>query len=43
MYIILLNKLKFDQIVFSERSGTLSEYGVPKFGTRSQKGWEPLV
>jgi len=43
MYIILLNKLRFDQIGCSGRSGTLSEYGVPKFGTRSQKGWEALV
>jgi len=31
MHIILLNKLRFDQISCSERSGTLSQYGMPKW------------
>jgi len=31
MYIILLNKLRFDQIGCSERSGTRWQYGVPKW------------
>jgi len=31
MYIILLNKLRFDQISFSGRSGTRWQYEVPKW------------
>jgi len=31
MYIILLNKRRFDQISFSGRSGTRWRYGVPKW------------
>jgi len=31
MYIILLNKLRFDQISFSGRSGTRWQYGMPEW------------
>jgi len=31
MYVILLNKLKFDQINYSGRSGMRWQYGVPKW------------
>jgi len=31
MYIILLNKLRFDLINYSGRSGTRWQYGVPKW------------
>ena len=31
MYIILLNKLRFDQISYSGRRGTRGQYGVPKW------------
>jgi len=31
LHVILLNKLTFDQIGCSRRSGTRSQYGVPKW------------
>jgi len=41
MYIILLNKLSFDQMSCSERSGPRWQYRVPKW-YEIVKGWESL-
>jgi len=46
MYVVLLNKLRFDQISCSWRSGTRWQYGVPKWyeivkrlGTTAMEEW----
>jgi len=42
IYIILLNKLRSDQISCSGRSATRWQYTRCSSGTRSSKGWETL-
>jgi len=43
MYIVLLNKLRLDQISCSGRSGTLCQHGVPKWYEIVKRLGNPVV